>query len=1081
MNTATFLLTINEIKQWCGSTTIYNRGDSYFREGRVNHLAKDPTLESWYAEVSGSEDYEVFVDLFDDQIRANCECPAFYTYDSCKHIVAVLLEIEQKQRKLGREPRKPGFAQRKYNQASQMMHTFDNELGSEQADHPLVAKELLSIEFICSPTYSGTRLGNRLISIELKAGLKRPYVVKDLSKFLQCIENHSEYVFTSKFTYDPSEHEFMAEDREIMDMLQEVRKQAEFYRDQMSHFYSRQENERSLLVPPMMADRLLAMLLKRSTTFEGLTNVSYQHYSDHHKLPFHFRLEKGSSGDYQLDLTSLQAISYYESYGWIFQEGSVYKLSPVQKELFKSLSPFIKSSGESVLPVAPHQMGRFVSTVIPKLKRIGQMELAEQVSEQIMSPPLQSKVFIDQQDEQLIVKLEYHYGPIVMDPFQNDTHDEAVNGVILMREMEKEQEIMAIIERIPFQFDGKTCHLKGEEEIYDFLFTSLPQLEDRAEIFLTHAVKSLILLKPANPLTKVDIDSGGNLLEIRFDMEGIEREQVNRILQSVVEKKKFYRLPSGAFVSLEVESFQKMSQLFEELHIQKTQVNKGVLQLPVYRGLQIDDIMSGGNPYAVKLGKKFRSLIQDLKNPDNLDYELPSNLCASLRDYQQIGFQWLKTMAHYRLGGILADDMGLGKTLQAIAYLLSEKTEHPTDRKTSLVVCPASLVYNWKNEFEKFAPDLDVVVAYGTPEERYGFHRDQKPDVFITSYPLLRQDLEFYEKVEFDSLILDEAQAIKNHMTKTAKAVKEIQAVKRFALSGTPIENSLDELWSIFDAILPGFFQNQSVFKKLEPDRISRMVRPFVLRRLKQEVLKELPDKIETVQSSELTKKQKELYLAYLEKIQHESKDSIQAEGFDKSRMKILAGLTRLRQLCCHPALFIEDYHGQSGKLEQLQEIMENALENKRRLLVFSQFTSMLQIIREELDRGKTGYFYLDGQTPSKERVDMAERFNHGEKDVFLISLKAGGTGLNLTGADTVILYDLWWNPAIEEQAAGRAHRMGQKNSVQVMRLIARGTIEEKMYEMQQKKKELFEQVLQPGETTLSSFSEEEIRELLGI
>lgn len=1071
-------MNINDIKQWCGLNTIYNRGLAYYREGRVTHLEESPDEETWSAEVEGSENYEVWVDLMGDEIEANCECIAYDTYGSCKHIVAVLLEIEALQRHSGGELKTSVSSQRKYEQAGEMMRALDSWLASEQGELPSDPKECLIVEYICNPTFSGARLRNRLIAIELKVGVKRPYVVKDLSKFLQSIEEQSEYVFTSKFSYDPFRHAFHEEDRRILELLQDVRKQAEFYRDQSSYFYARQENERSLVVPPMLADQLLPQLLLRNTLFEGLAHVAYQQESDHQKLPLHFRLEKGSAEDYQIDLTSLQSISYYESYGWLFQDGTVYKLSPMQKDLFKSLFPFIHQSRESILPVAPHQMGRFVSTVIPKLKRIGRMELAEQVLEQIMSPPLQAKVFIDRKDDQLIVKLEFHYGSMVVDPFRNEIQDK-MDGVILMREMEKEQAILAIMEHIPY--NGVSCHLDGEEEIYDFLFTDLPQLEEYAEIFLTHAAKSLISLKQATPLTKVDLDSGGNLLEIRFDMEGIEREEIQRILQSVVEKKKYYRLPSGAFVSLEEESFRKMSQLFEELQIPKAQVKKGVLQLPVYRGLQIDDIMGGANPYAVKLGKKYRSLIQDLKNPDNLDFSLPANLCANLRDYQHMGFQWLKTLAHYRLGGILADDMGLGKTLQAIAYLLSENREQSSDHRTSLVVCPASLVYNWKNEFDKFAPDLDVVVAYGTPEERIGFLRDHKPDVFITSYPLLRQDIEFYENMEFDSLILDEAQAIKNQFTKTAKAVKEIKAAKRFALSGTPIENSLDELWSIFDAILPGFFQNQSVFKKMEPERISKLVRPFVLRRLKQEVLKELPDKIETVHSSELTKKQKELYLAYLAQIQHETKDSLQTEGFDKSRMKILAGLTRLRQLCCHPALFIENYEGQSGKLEQLMEMIENALENKRRLLVFSQFTSMLQMIREELERGNTSYFYLDGQTPSRERVEMAERFNHGEKDLFLISLKAGGTGLNLTGADTVILYDLWWNPAIEEQAAGRAHRMGQKNSVQVMRLIARGTIEEKMYEMQQKKKELFEQVLQPGETALSSFSEEDIRELLGI
>lgn len=397
-------------------------------------------------------------------------------------------------------------------------------------------------------------------------------------------------------------------------------------------------------------------------------------------------------------------------------------------------------------------------------------------------------------------------------------------------------------------------------------------------------------------------------------------------------------------------------------------------------------------------------------------------------------------------------------------------------------MAPASLVYNWKNEFKKFAPSLTVEVMIGNPQERMEkLQSDMVPNVWITSYPTLRQDIDYYNEVEFGTLILDEAQAIKNHITKTAKAVREIQAKTKFALSGTPIENSIDELWSIFQAIMPDFFPNQKAFRQLEQEKVAKMIRPFLLRRVKKDVLNDLPDKIETEVYSELTKQQKELYVAYLEKIQNEAKESIQEEGFQKSRIKLLAGLTRLRQLCCHPSLFVENYKGDSGKLQQLMEIVDHAIENGRRLLIFSQFTSMLSIIRDQFTKAGLEYFYLDGQTAPKERVKMVDQFNEGNANIFLISLKAGNTGLNLTGADTVILYDLWWNPAVEEQAAGRAHRIGQKNVVQVIRLISQGTIEEKIYELQQNKRELIKTVIETGDQAVSKITEEEIREILGI
>lgn len=489
--------------------------------------------------------------------------------------------------------------------------------------------------------------------------------------------------------------------------------------------------------------------------------------------------------------------------------------------------------------------------------------------------------------------------------------------------------------------------------------------------------------------------------------------------------------------------------------------------------MQVEEILGQSQEAKGRLSEAFQTLVKRIGAPDQSNWRIPSGLHAELRDYQYTGFRWFKSLSTYSLGGILADDMGLGKTLQTIAYLLSEKEQdavlHP-----SLIVVPASLVYNWKNEFEKFAPSLKVHTIAGTPKERSDLLQENA-DVFITSYPTLRQDMSLYKEREFHALILDEAQTIKNYATKAAAAVRAISAPKRFALSGTPIENSLEELWSIFQTILPGLLPSQQGFKKMTSERISKLVRPFILRRVKKDVLKELPDKIETTQRSELSKEQKELYVGYLEQL----KSSLTTEDFQRNRMKILAGLTRLRQICCHPALFIENYEAESSKLEQLLETVHQALANGKRMLIFSQFTSMLHIIREKLAEQNISFFYLDGQTDGKDRVEMANRFNKGEHDIFLISLKAGGTGLNLTGADTVILYDLWWNPAVEEQAAGRAHRLGQKNVVQVIRLIAQGTIEEKIYEMQQKKRELISQVIQPGETMLTSLSEEELRELL--
>lgn len=1071
------------------SNTIYRRGVSYYRNGSVLELDFDPVQQLWNATVAGSEYYDVSVEIGEEgSVSSECDCPAFETYWECKHIVAVLLTIfDEEPTGLPRQGRAklktaaPALKQ-EYQTAHRIIELFSGFSGFADAKDSVsgLPRQQVNLEYIIKTKPGILSNQDNMIYLELKLGEKRLYVVKKIKELLKAAEQGSTYYLTKSFTFDPVEHLFSDEDQEIIQMLGELSRQEEAYRKTLSPYgYNSGQNERELLIPPYLAENLLAKLKHRKFSFEH-EGVSYPSIEIHEDtLPFSFQLGKKSGDDYKLEMNELLHASFFNMYGLLFSKGALYKLSREQEAVLEELLSYTRLVRGSSLTIGKEQIGPFLTHVNPVLKRVGTTKIAKSISGQVISPPLVAKLFVEEEEGRFFAKVEYHYGDSIINPFSDQKENTQENGVILIRDAEKERGIMASIESAPLKVNGNRLFLEGgEENLYDFLYRVLPELEGEMEIYTSYNMKSLMRPNERTPMVSVDIDSSGNWLDVNFDMEGIDGRSVRQILQSVVEKKKYYRLPDGAFVSLEQEEFSEIGRFFEELNIDKNQLQSGGMKLPVYRGFAVEESIGKS---AAAFGKSFRKFLKTLKNPDELDMEVPGSLNASLRDYQQTGYQWLKTMGHYRLGGILADDMGLGKTLQSISYLLSEKQAAKEPGK-SLVVAPASLVYNWKSEIEKFAPELSVEVAVGSAKERKELLENSPlPDVLLTSYPTLRQDIEWYSGQVFDSLILDEAQAIKNHHAKTSIAVRKIMAHKRFALSGTPIENSIDELWSIFEVILPGLFPNQKAFRELSHEKVSRMVRPFILRRIKKDVLKELPDKIETNHLSELTKKQKELYVGYLEKIQQETKESLETEGFQKSRIKILAGLTRLRQLCCHPSLFLENYDGGSGKLEQFLEMAKNAIENGRRLLVFSQFTSMLNIIREQLDKEGFSYFYLDGQTPSKERVEMAEAFNQGEGELFLISLKAGGTGLNLTGADTVVLYDLWWNPAVEEQAAGRAHRIGQKNVVQVIRLIARGTIEEKIYELQQKKKELIEQVIQPGETMLSSLSENELRELLSI
>lgn len=429
---------------------------------------------------------------------------------------------------------------------------------------------------------------------------------------------------------------------------------------------------------------------------------------------------------------------------------------------------------------------------------------------------------------------------------------------------------------------------------------------------------------------------------------------------------------------------------------------------------------------------------------------------------------------HYGFGGILADDMGLGKTLQTIAFLSSVVT---ADSKI-LILAPSSLIYNWKEEFEKFAPQMKVEVIYGLKASRDEIIASN-PQVAITSYASFRQDVEQYEKNQYQYLILDEAQVMKNSQTKIAQYLRKFDVPHTFALSGTPIENHVEELWSIFQIVLPGLFPGKKEFKQLSPETISHYVKPFIMRRKKSEVLQELPDLIEMTYKNELADDQKTIYLAQLKQMQDRILSSSEEE-LNRSKMEILSGLMRLRQICDTPSLFLEDYTGESGKLDSLRELLEQIKDGNQRVLIFSQFRGMLDIIEKELDALKMTSFKITGSTPANERQDMTNAFNSGQGDAFLISLKAGGVGLNLTGADTVILVDLWWNPAVEDQAIGRAHRMGQDKNVEVYRMITRGTIEEKIQELQTSKRHLVSTILD-GTETRSSLSIEEIREILGI
>jgi len=1082
MNGLPFALNTEKIMGLASNDTTFRKGLAYARNGNIKSLTRNDHA-IWKAQVRGSELYHVYIQFQEKEISAECECPAYYSYDGyCKHIVAVLCKIldqieqgEEIEIKRSSSPLHDTYsAPRLSMHTSKIYQLFDKFKERKPGSLDTIPNEKLSIEYIL---HINTKDPQSLINVEMRVGNKRLYVVRKIREFLESVVKNESYFFTSNFIFDPYEQHIAEHDMEVIQLLSNISLNEKFYKEVNRYYMSNRLDERSLSIPPLFADSLMKLLSQCQCIINGIENEKTLDWKEE-LPPISFELNEWGKEGFLLKMNGLKNGVFLEEYQYVLLDHVLYKLP---ENAFELLFEMKNTLPQQEWSFEKQEIERVISSVIPDLKKLGKVSVVESISNQIFDPSLTAKLKVDFVDYRLIVKLSFHYDDIIIDPLLNSFISRGNDSTILLREVDKEQKIMDMIEQTPLKWNGQEMYIEDEEDIYTFLFDSIPQLEKEMRIYVTTAAKSIMFEEIDPPKTNLEINNMTNLLEISFDMDGLNNEEILQILRAVVEKKKYYRLSDGRYISLEDEKYGALYDLFEELEIKKSQITGTVIKAPTVKGLQIEEIIKQGS---MKIGKSLRNLLSNLKHPEDLDFEIPDQLEPILRDYQKTGYQWLKTLSYYHFGGILADDMGLGKTLQAITFILSERTklEQNPGEQPVMIISPASLIYNWKKEFEKFAPELKVAVISGDASERVTLLSEMNQyDVLITSYPMLRRDIDLYENKLFQILILDEAQAIKNDKTQQAHAVRRIQASKKFALSGTPIENSLDELWSIFQVVLPGLFSSKQQFREMSPDKISRIVSPFILRRMKRDVLTELPEKIETVQISDLSKEQKKLYVGYLERIKQEAQESLLTGNFNKNRMKILAGLTRLRQICCHPSLFLENYDDGSGKMEQLFDILETSLANDRRILIFSQFTSMLNIIRKELDEKGISYFYLDGQTDKLARVEMTERFNDGENNVFLISLKAGGTGLNLTGADTVILYDLWWNPAVDEQAVDRAHRMGQKNKVQVIRLITQGTIEEKIYQLQQKKKELIDKIIQPGETMISSLTEEELKELLDI
>lgn len=1075
-----FNLTEEVILDLADNDRVYKKGQSYYMAGRVINFTFSQDKGLVNASVIGGLRYLVQV-AFDREgsIRSyRCTCPAFSDYPgACKHVIAVLKVAQRKLPVAWSTPKA-------LNQVvDDLLAAFTNP------QETLLEKLTMNVELHTSPS-------NRLSAyLQLKLGLQRLYVVKDIGQLLKAIKTGQSLEFGKQFTFEPSRQTFKEEDRAVITMLQEMTDQVTALTEMQGSYYSTAVlNQKTLPLSGYYLTKFLDALGDKVFLWRIGSGPLDSTQVIRDGLPIRFSLQSQGQ-DLALALeTDEVPIPLTTDGSYFVYQHKIHQTSLKQKDLLPTILTALHKGAKNHIVIPSTQKEYFASEALPVIGKLGQVTIDPLLEDKFSHESLAAKIYFDRASEiGITARLEFHYGNTIINPFASarETNDVNSSEIILIRSSEKERKILSILEHADFIVSKGNIYLEEEEKIFEFTINWLPQLQDLAELYYSDQFK----LKIRTTTTfsgHVRLDETLDILEISFQYKDIPPDELANIFESLQLKKKYHRLKDGSFLDLNQSEFTTVAKLFDYLDIGADDLNKKLINLPKFRAMYIDSFLRQANLAGIQRNKAFKQLVQSILEPQDGEFEIPAALQGILRDYQKTGFKWLKTLATFGLGGILADDMGLGKTLQVLSFILSESS---TGKGPALVIAPTSLIYNWQEEAKKFTPTLRVLVVEGTPQERQALLKDLATDwdLVVTSYPILRRDIEEFTRTEFSYCFLDEAQHTKNPQTLNAKSTQQIRAKGYFALTGTPIENSLSELWSLFNFVMPGYLLSLQEFRKkyeipITKDddpaiitELSRHVNPFILRRLKKDVLKELPDKIETELSASLTEEQKKLYIAYLQEAKGKIAQEIAAVGFNKSHMKILAALTRLRQICCHPAMFIENYIGESGKMQLLKEILADALDSGHRILIFSQFTTMLDIIQTHLISENIEHYYLSGSTKAVERLNMVNSFNSHQANVFLISLKAGGLGLNLTGADMVIHYDPWWNPAVEDQATDRAHRIGQNNAVQVIKLITQGTIEEKIHALQAKKKMLVDSVIQPGETMLSKLTEKELRELFDL
>lgn len=1000
-----------------------------------------------------------------------CECRYFHNNNQCAHIAALILYYEQNQ-----NSDKPS-----------------DERGSDES-----IRQLLSSleEPILDPSISGSvslypcvsQTGQDALGVSFRIGRhhNKSYILQDMYGFIQCLDAHENkrYGTDLEFVHDLSA--FDAASRPLVIFLRSLVNKEDTYQTSGSIYgYYDDQLRRYLSLKGRYLDSFMDAVKDLPLYYTNDTDTLV--FTREEGLPeLEADLHKAGTGW----LLTAPVINLFKGSRmlYIFDEANKkYYAAKRTSEKLVALLDYMEKAQARPQYISEEDLPSFAHDLYPVLTRNVLLHNEDGFDPYAYLPMKPSyEIYLDRReaDDSVTCGLYADYGNGT--PYNisllSDIHPEG------RRDVSDERAMHNFTAKWFNSTDPVTKNFilsDDEDRLFELVSEGIGAMQKKAAVYITDNMRKVSMRRMPSVSVGVSVADNG-LLELDMQADTMSMDEVAEILSRYDRRKRYYRLKNGEFIDLEhSDTFKNLADLSESLQLKEGDIAKGRAEVPAYRALYLEEMEKEAS-LDLDRDEKFRNLISNLKNTDIDVYEVPKELDGIMRDYQKEGFRWLSALYDNGFGALLADEMGLGKTLQVLSFLKA----HPHEGRT-VIACPASLVYNWFQEIHKFTPDLKSRMIQGPADIRQeDIRRSDENEILITSYDLLKRDIEVYQTIPFTFEIIDEAQYIKNAGTQASRAVKALKAKFRIALTGTPIENRLSELWSIFDYIMPGFFRSYRSFKETyelpivrEKDiftetRLERMIRPFVLRRRKKDVLKELPDKLEKVYYANATGEQRDLYDAHTARI----KASLSAktnEQFRHDRIEILAELTRLRQLCCDPRLLYSNYQGESAKEDMCIDLIRTSVEAGHKVLLFSQFTSMLDLLTKRLDEEGIGWYLLKGSTPKAERARLVEAFQHDSVPVFCISLKAGGTGLNLTAADVVIHYDPWWNTAVENQASDRAHRIGQKNVVTVCRLIMKNTIEERILDLQSSKADLAGRLMNGEGISSAALTRDDLLEIL--